>query len=53
MMYDYDLTRFDEVFHHVYDTVAEKVGDNVAADNIEAILNTVVCVAYGWEAENA
>ena len=50
-MYDYDLARFDEVFHHIYDMIAEKSGENVADDNLDSILNAVLCVAYGGEIE--
>ena len=53
MMYDYDLARFDEVFNHIYDTVAEKTEVCVADDHLEAILNAVLVVAYGGEFECA
>lgn len=50
-MYDYDLARFDEVYRHIYDLIAETSGANVADDNLEFILNAVLCVAYGGEIE--
>ena len=46
-MYDYDLARFDEVFEHVFDVVSERIGENVACDSIDLILNAVLVIAFG------